>query len=162
MSQKHTYSVVVNEDNFSINLDDLSDFDFISLGDNEYHIISKNKSFKASVESFNAHDKTLVISVNGNKYPLTIKDKYDRLVDKMGLSIVTANQVKDIKAPMPGLVLEIEVEPGQTVEQGEGLLILEAMKMENILKSPGDGVVKSISVNKGDAVEKGQILIEME
>jgi biotin carboxyl carrier protein len=80
----------------------------------------------------------------------------------MGLSTNITFQIKEIKAPMPGLVLDLEVEPGQTVSQGDVLLILEAMKMENVLKSPGDGIVKSIAVKKGDAVEKGQILIEME
>jgi biotin carboxyl carrier protein len=63
---------------------------------------------------------------------------------------------------MPGLVLDIMIKPGQTIEKGTPLLILEAMKMENVLKSEGDGVVKSIEVIKTQAVDKGQILIEME
>ena len=65
-----------------------------------------------------------------------------------------------IKAPMPGLILEINVKVGQEVKEDEPLLILEAMKMENIITSPRDGIIKSISVNKTDAVEKNQLLIE--
>ena len=74
----------------------------------------------------------------------------------------SAQVVKDIKAPMPGLVLQISVGPGDTVEKGDPLLILEAMKMENVLKAPGSGTVKKVSVNQGQAVEKNQLLIEME
>ena len=59
-------------------------------------------------------------------------------------------------------MLGIEVEAGQRVEKGQGLLILEAMKMENVIKSVGEGIVKSVCVEQGMAVEKGQLLIEME
>ena len=63
---------------------------------------------------------------------------------------------------MPGLVLDIPVEVGQEVEKGEGVLILEAMKMENVIKSAGVGTIKAIHIKQGEAVEKGQLLIEME
>jgi biotin carboxyl carrier protein len=63
---------------------------------------------------------------------------------------------------MPGKVLEIMVESGQTIAKGEGLLILEAMKMENMLKAEQDGTVKSVNVSVGDAVEKNNILIDFE
>ena len=66
-----------------------------------------------------------------------------------------------IKAPMPGLVLVVEVEEGQTVEQGQGIIVLEAMKMENEIKAAGAGVVKAIHVKPGQAVEKGVLLIEI-
>ena len=72
------------------------------------------------------------------------------------------NKVSDLKAPMPGLVLEVSVEGGQQVSKGDGLLILEAMKMENVIKSPTDGVIKSISVNKGETVEKNQLILNFE
>ena len=73
-----------------------------------------------------------------------------------------ANEKKlnEIKAPMPGLILDIKVEVGQEVKKGDPILILEAMKMENILKSPGDGIVKAIKVKVKDNVEKGQLLLE--
>lgn len=63
---------------------------------------------------------------------------------------------------MPGLVLKLIAEVGQEIKLGEPLLILEAMKMENVIKSPGDGTVKAIHVTKGLAVEKGFLLMEME
>jgi biotin carboxyl carrier protein len=68
-------------------------------------------------------------------------------------------KVNELKAPMPGLVLDIVVSEGQEVKKGDALVVLEAMKMENILKSPADVVVKKISVKKGTAVEKNQVLV---
>jgi pyruvate carboxylase subunit B len=65
-----------------------------------------------------------------------------------------------LKAPMPGLVLRVQVEPGQRVPAGAGLVVLEAMKMENELKSRFDAVIKAIRVQPGEAVEKGQVLLE--
>ena len=67
-----------------------------------------------------------------------------------------------LKAPMPGLVLRIQVEPGQRVEASAGLVVLEAMKMENELKAAAPGVVKTVMVKPGQAVEKGQVLLEFD
>lgn len=67
-----------------------------------------------------------------------------------------------LKAPMPGLVLRVQVIPGQAVDAGAGLVVLEAMKMENELKAPGQVVVKAVRVQPGEAVEKGQVLLEFE
>jgi biotin carboxyl carrier protein len=68
----------------------------------------------------------------------------------------------DVKAPMPGLILKIRKKAGETVEQGESLIILEAMKMENDLKAPASGIIKSILVSEGSAVEKGVVLFSIE
>jgi biotin carboxyl carrier protein len=95
-------------------------------------------------------------------YSLEFKDPLDVLVNKLGLAAVSDQTVKEIHAPMPGLVLEIQVSEGDTVEKGTPLLILEAMKMENVIKSPGDGVIKSVAVEKGAAVEKSALLVEFE
>jgi biotin carboxyl carrier protein len=70
-----------------------------------------------------------------------------------------AAKVKEVKAPMPGLVLDIRVVPGQMVQKGDVLLILEAMKMENAIKSATDGVVKQVKAIKGQSVEKNQLMI---
>jgi biotin carboxyl carrier protein len=104
----------------------------------------------------------LGIEVNGNTYKVHIADGYDQMVEEMGLLVNTSQKVNEIKAPMPGLILDILVQVGQEITEGTPLLVLSAMKMENIILSQGDGVVKSIEVNKDDAVEKGQLIIEME
>jgi biotin carboxyl carrier protein len=73
---------------------------------------------------------------------------------------LNSQAAKEIKAPMPGLIFDIKVKEGDEVKKGDAVLILEAMKMENILKSPGDGTVKSIKIKKGQSVEKNQVLIQ--
>jgi biotin carboxyl carrier protein len=75
------------------------------------------------------------------------------------LDNLNSKKVNEVKAPMPGLVLEIRVNVGDAVKKGDAILVLEAMKMENILKSPTDGTVSKINVKKGIAVEKNQVLI---
>jgi biotin carboxyl carrier protein len=67
-----------------------------------------------------------------------------------------------LRAPMPGLVVRVLVEPGQRVAAEAGVVVLEAMKMENQLKAPAAGVVKAIRVGPGKAVEKGEVLVEFE
>ena len=81
---------------------------------------------------------------------------------RLGLSVGGVQQQNTVKAPMPGLVLQILVEPGQVVQKGDPLLLLEAMKMENVIKAAGHGQVKTVAVEKGAAVDKGQLLLEME
>jgi len=80
----------------------------------------------------------------------------------MGLLTSTSQKINSVKAPMPGLIIDVMVAEGQTVSEGTPLLVLSAMKMENIILSQGAGIVKSIAVKKDDSVEKGQLIIEME
>ncbi|MCB0644437.1 MAG: acetyl-CoA carboxylase biotin carboxyl carrier protein subunit [Phaeodactylibacter sp.] len=114
------------------------------------------------LEEADMPNKKYELRVQGEVFDVQLADEVDQLVQAMGLSTEAHRKVGDIKAPMPGLVLNIEVQPGDVVEKGQALLILEAMKMENVLKSPGDGTVLEIKVKKGDAVDKGQLLIQME
>ena len=134
-------------------------WDIIKVKDGSYHAIKDNKSYNVEVIKADATEKSFVLSVNGNKYQLHVKDKYDVLLKSLGLDNLTTNKIVNVKAPMPGLVLEIRVEEGVAVKKGEPILVLEAMKMENIIKSPTDGVVKKINVKKGLAVEKNQVMI---
>ncbi len=83
-------------------------------------------------------------------------------MDQMGFSSADAGKIKELKAPMPGLVIEIRVKAGDTVKKGDPIIVLEAMKMENVLKATGEGTVKSIEVQKSQSVEKGQVLIIFE
>lgn len=137
-------------------------WDLLDNGDNTFHIIKNHKTFKAVLLEKDENAKKMLISINGTEYTIDLKDKYDLLLDKLGMSSMAIIKMKDIKAPMPGLVFSISAKVGDTISKGDPLLILEAMKMENILKSSGEGVIKAIKIKQGEAVEKGQILIELE
>jgi acetyl/propionyl-CoA carboxylase alpha subunit len=138
------------------------EWDLLALENNSFHIIRDNQSYRATVININHEEKTMLINVNGNDYEISIKDKYDLLLQQMGISIKSAAQINNFKAPMPGLIREVMVLTGAEVSKGDILLILEAMKMENALKSPREGKIKKINITVGNAVEKGQILIEFE
>jgi biotin carboxyl carrier protein len=140
----------------------IQNLDFIKINESKYHIIKDNKSYDISVVSIDRKTKQCTIAVNGNNYELKLSNELDQLLVRMGMGKSKENKMDLVKAPMPGLVLHILVEIGQSVEKGDSLIILEAMKMENIIKATGSGIVKAIKVSTKDAVEKNQILIEME
>lgn len=134
--------------------------DLIKINDHQFHLIYNNQSYNVDVIKLNSSEKTLILKVNSIKYTLELKDKYDDLLHSLGMDSASAKKVNDIKAPMPGMVLNVLVTEGTEVKKGDVLLVLEAMKMENMLKSPADGVVKKVAVQKGNAVEKNQLLIQ--
>ena len=134
--------------------------DFVKVSPYQFHFLFNGKSYNIDVVKSNAEEKTLVLKINSIKFNLQLKDKYDELLHNLGLDNLASKKVNDIKAPMPGMVLNILVKEGDIVKKGDALLVLEAMKMENILKSPTDGTVKKIAAIKGNAVEKNQLLIQ--
>ncbi|MBL7882808.1 MAG: acetyl-CoA carboxylase biotin carboxyl carrier protein subunit [Bacteroidia bacterium] len=134
-------------------------WDIIEVKNGTFHVIKNNKSYTVELLKAEPAEKSFLVKVNGNKYQLNVKDKFDELLKSLGMDNLNANKVNEIKAPMPGLVLDIRVSEGDEVKKGDAILVLEAMKMENILKSPTDGTIKKINVKKGVAVEKNQVLI---
>lgn len=159
----NTYKVNVNNSfQFDIDKEQVSQLDSVSIEANKFHVLHQNTPFKTEIVSANFNQKTYTVKVNNNLYTVAIADALDLLIKEMGFEVGATKQVNAIKAPMPGLILEISVSVGQEVKENDSLLILEAMKMENSFLSPRDGIIKSISVTKGDAVDKGQLLIEFE
>ncbi len=134
--------------------------DILNVGNQEYHLLLNNQSYNILIVKADYNEKKLVVKVNGKKYTLDVKDKYDELLHNLGLDNIAAKKINDVKAPMPGMVLNILVSEGQEVKKGDSLLVLEAMKMENVLKSPTDGTIKKVIAVKGTAVEKNQLLIQ--
>ncbi|MFC2187146.1 acetyl-CoA carboxylase biotin carboxyl carrier protein subunit [Fulvivirgaceae bacterium LMO-SS25] len=158
---KKSYRVQRDDSNFTIEDKDFP-WDISRISDRHFHILLNNVSYNAEVVEIKREEKLVSLKINGQILEVGLKDKFDLLLDKMGLSAVNSQQLSKMKAPMPGLILDIKVAPGDNVAKGDQLLVLEAMKMENVIKSPGEGVVKAIIVKKGDSVEKNQILIEFE
>jgi biotin carboxyl carrier protein len=135
--------------------------DIIEFKKGHFHIIRNLKSYTAEVVEFNAAEKSFVIKVNNHEYRLSVKDKYDELLHQMGFDTLQSKKGGDIKAPMPGLVLDVMIEVGQQIKAGDTILILQAMKMENTIKAQADGEVKKILVAKDDKVEKNQVLVTL-
>lgn len=126
----------------------------------EYFIRYKNHSYNIIILKVNTEEKKLVLKINGKRAEVQVKDKFDLLLEQLGMDKMKNVHHDTIKAPMPGLVLNVLVGEGHEVKKGDTLLILEAMKMENAIKSPTNGIVKKIHVQPKTAVEKNQILIE--
>ncbi len=140
----------------------LYNLDVVRQDANRLNVRYGDGSYEVEIHEFNSKDKTAVIFVNGIQHNLSMQDDIDILLERMGLADALLQKVGEVKAPMPGLVLDIRVSVGDEIAEGDPLLVLEAMKMENVLKSPTEGVIKSISVEKGQAVEKNQILVSFE
>ncbi len=159
----NSFKVVVDGNlEFNITNDDISKIDALQTSPYTYHILKENKSFSAEVTDNDFYRKKYTVNINNSSYEVVISDGLDLLINKMGFALSSAKDIDSISAPMPGLILEIHVRIGQAVNEDDPLLILEAMKMENVITSPRDGIIKSISVKKSDAVDKNQLLIEFE
>lgn len=135
-------------------------WDVVPLGGGRYHVLYQGKSYNAELVQADYATKAFVLKINGQHVELQAKDRFDQLLDKLGLSDASVKQVNELKAPMPGLIIDIRVQPGQAVHKGDPLLVLEAMKMENILKAPTDGTIASIAVALRANVTKGQVLVK--
>ncbi len=156
---KDVLEIESKEESLTINGTPLQ-WDVAKIKEGYFHILHENKSYRAEVVKADVQTKTFTIKINGTKYTVALKDKFDLLLEKLGMDSTASTKVNSIKAPMPGLIIDLKVNVGDEVKQNDPLLILEAMKMENVIKSPGDAVVKSVKIKKGDSVEKNQILIE--
>lgn len=157
------YKVNVNNSfHFDIEKKNVAELDAVSVEANKFHILLESKPYKAEIVNSDFNHKSYLVKVNNTTYSVVISNPLDILIKDLGFEVGLAKQVNFIKAPMPGLILEISVVVGQEVKENDNLIILGAMKMENSFLSPRDGIIKSISVAMGDAVEKGQLLIEFE
>lgn len=135
--------------------------DILEYRQGKFHLLHNGRSFEAELIEANYEEKSFAIKVNNNLYTLQVRDKYDDLLREMGIDVTAGKKVNDIKAPMPGLVLNVSVAEGQAIKKGDPILVLEAMKMENVIKAPADGSIRKISVNKGDKVEKNQVMVSL-
>ncbi|SFE77710.1 acetyl-CoA carboxylase biotin carboxyl carrier protein subunit [Flavobacterium xueshanense] len=157
------YKVNVNDTfHFDLEKESVSQLDAVSVETNKFHVLRENTPYQAEIITSDFLQKNYTVKVNNNTYTVAISNPLDILIKEMGFETGLTKQVNFIKAPMPGLILEISVVVGQTVKENDNLIILGAMKMENSFLSPRDGVIKTISVLMGDAVDKGQLLIEFE
>ncbi len=127
-----------------------------------FSVVRDGRSCTVQVERFDKAGKEIVLTIGVNRYTVKVEEPLDRLLQKMGLDVAATASVQPLRAPMPGLVLRVLVEPGAAVQKGDSLVVLEAMKMENVLKASAPGMVKAVAVQEKTAVEKGAVLVEWE
>lgn len=135
-------------------------WDLSQLSNHQFQILKNDKVYNAELVQVSDGQKEFIIKLNGKLISLAIKDSMDLLLEKLGIEHDIENVVKDVKAPMPGLIIDIALKTDQEVKKGDTLLILEAMKMENVIKSPTNGIISKVHIKKGESVEKNQILVE--
>jgi acetyl/propionyl-CoA carboxylase alpha subunit len=134
--------------------------DLQQINERDAHVLLNHQSYNTTLISYNAEEKKAIVRVNGNDYEVALKNNTDLLLEKLGMGNVAAKKINNLKAPMPGLIVSINVAEGQEVKKGDAILVLEAMKMENVIKAPADVTIKKINVALKQAVEKSEVLVE--
>lgn len=157
-----TYKAIVNGHVFFFTKAQIAAIDLVGQSAGEFHLLHEQQSVNARLLHADVPNKSLSVAINGETFQVTIKDELDQLLEQMGWNAAAVKKVKEIKAPMPGLVLEVSVTDGQEVKEGDRIAILEAMKMENSIFVHVHARIKKVLVTAGQAVEKGQVLVELE
>jgi biotin carboxyl carrier protein len=157
------YHIEVNErQEFDLSPEEVEGLDMIVLNEREYHLIYNKKSYRIELEELNEQEPSMNLRVNGKPFQLKVDTPLARKIQELGIAEDELGAGEDVKAPMPGKVISVMVEADEEVEAGQDLLILEAMKMENVIKSNSAGFVQDIKVAEGDAVDKNDLLLQIE
>ena len=130
------------------------------LNDKTYSLVLAGKTHRVFIES--ADESSCTLSINGIQQTVIVQDERAQLLEQYGIADAQSSVEREVRAPMPGLVLDILVSSGDSVDAGKGLIVLEAMKMENEIKASAEGIVAKLHVAPGDAVAKGDLLLEFE
>lgn len=156
-----SYQIKVNgEWTFKMDSRDLEPYDQARLTKDAFHVLHDYSSYDVRILEADFDAKSYRVSVNGKSFSVGISNSLDQLIEEMGFALGGSRNVSHIEAPMPGLILDIQVSEGDEVKEGDALLVLEAMKMENVIMSPRDGTIARIAVEKGVAVDKKSLLVE--
>jgi biotin carboxyl carrier protein len=156
-----TYKLIGKNSETFLNDEMIAKSDCLRIDKNRFNLIENDKGYNLQLVDKNFIEKEYKIEIENEVYYIKIKDEIDQMLDSLGLSGKTIKKINELKAPMPGMVLEIFVKEGDFIKTGDKLMILEAMKMENILKADFEGEISEILIEKGKAVTKGQILIKL-
>ena len=159
VNDNQEFEVKQEKENWLLN-DKPFDGDVVQLSPEHFHVIWQDRSFNVEMVEHDATTKKTTLKINGQILTASAKNQFDMLLESMGMSQAVSSKINEIKAPMPGLIQSIAVQAGDTVQKGDTLLVLVAMKMENAIKAPAESTVKAIRTEAGSSVEKNQVLIE--
>lgn len=146
---------------FEIDQREVHKLDVSEVMPSQYEFEYNQKKYSVRLIDFDLNNRRCVIEINGHSREAKIYRELDIMIENMGLNSSQSKKQSSIHAPMPGLVSSIRVVEGDVVTQGAPLIILEAMKMENVISAPHDAVIKKINVTVGQAVERGFAMIEL-
>jgi len=150
---------IIDEHHISLN-DEVFDIDFHSIGDQPiFSLILDGKSYEAFV--YPDDDKWQVL-LHGRFFIAHAEDERERKLREASKSTISSNNRYFLKAPMPGLIVDIPVNEGQEVKEGDILIVLESMKMQNELRAPRDGIVTNLKVLQGESIEQHETLLSIE
>ena len=167
MSKVKAFHAIVNEQTYVAEIeeeiiktqDSVAKGSLQSTGLQSYSLLLDGSSYDLHIHT--KKSGSYIITINGTAIEVILKNQRELLLQQFGMNNPQDSLEKEIRAPMPGLVLNVLVSEGQEVEKGTGLLILEAMKMENEIKAPAKGVVKRVHVKPGSAIVKNDLLVEL-
>ena len=134
------------------------DFDFTPLGNGRFSLLKNNRSYLVHLirrgDMFHVH-------VAGSHFEVEVEDERMRKVKELVQSSASGPSEMVVKAPIPGVIMQVNVQEGDTISKGQPLLILEAMKMENVIKANCDCRVAKVLVSESEAVQLNQELIKL-
>lgn len=154
-----TYEIEVERDVVQID-GEVCPYVFERIADGRYALLLDGRSVSVFLDPL--PDGRLRVMRRGQTVDVELKDRRALLMQRYGMERRDLGAEREVRAPMPGLVLSVNVAPGQEVHQGDGLLVLEAMKMENELQAAGSGTVRAVHVAPGQAVRKNALLLEVD
>jgi pyruvate carboxylase subunit B len=123
----------------------------LTVGDRVYRLVARRGATRGEY----------TLSIDGRRYAVEALDERTRAIRDLSAASAAAAGPAPLVAPMPGLIVRVSVEPGDAVQAGQGLVVMEAMKMENELRATSAGTVTAVRVAPGTAVEKGAVLVEL-
>lgn len=145
-----------------IRTEDLTGADILRVARSSLHVLDGSHSRMFEILKADYTAKEFVLQIDGQVIHIRLRDPVESRVHAMGFDVNRDHaRPKHIASPMPGLVLKVLVSEGDTVLEGQPVIVLEAMKMENVLSAPADGVVQKILAEAQRNVDKGQILVEL-
>lgn len=162
---KILYHAVFGDDqtkDIEITQQDLESADIISVGVDRLHILEAFQSQIVEVIHADYAVKQFVLRINGKEVTVKLRDEVESRIHAMGFDINRHHiKLNHVSSPMPGMVLKILAQEGEEVSEGQPVIVLEAMKMENVLNAPASGVISKIHVTEKQNVDKNEILVEL-
>ncbi|MEL6310253.1 MAG: biotin/lipoyl-containing protein [Chloroflexota bacterium] len=151
-----TYEVDIQPDGSVLLNGEEYDVDFMALEESLFSLIQNTKSFELAIEENRGMYQILL---EGRLYEAQVLDQRALLMAQRKGTLLSGSG--EVHSPMPGLIVDVLVNVGDEVTQGDTVVILESMKMQNELKAPRDGTVQTVSCAKGETVEKGNLLVNI-